>query len=133
MHCDAGSVIIPNNGGILPANQTDFNQRPIFLRDDRLRMPTEKRFLYQYISQVGIIARAPHLHLGSVGSSEKSIRTTQIAFPKSVMWFTFIALSNYKGWGGTLWNSSDNVFLNSIEAIMADFRYGQYRGRVTPC
>ncbi|MCM4173219.1 intradiol ring-cleavage dioxygenase [Arenibacter sp. TNZ] len=62
--------------------------------------------------------RAPHIHLEVLDSSEKSIRTTQIAFPKSVC-DTVYSSSNYKGEADTL-NSSDNVFSNSIEGNMAD-------------
>jgi len=51
-------------------------------------------------------------------ASEKSIRTTQIAFPKSVC-DTVYCTSNYNGEADTL-NSSDNVFSNSIDGNMAD-------------
>lgn len=62
--------------------------------------------------------RAPHIHVEVLTSSAKSIRVTQIAFPKNIC-DTVYATSGYNGQANTL-NANDNVFSNSLEGNMLD-------------
>ena len=62
--------------------------------------------------------RAPHIHVEVLSANEKSIRVTQIAFPKSVCDIVY-ATSGYKGTADTL-NARDNVFSGSLDGNMAD-------------
>jgi protocatechuate 3,4-dioxygenase beta subunit len=62
--------------------------------------------------------RAPHIHIEVLDSNGKSIRVTQIAFPKEVCDVVY-ATSGYNGTADTS-NTSDNVFSNSLNGNMAD-------------
>lgn len=62
--------------------------------------------------------RAPHIHVEVLTSNAKSIRVTQIAFPKAIC-DTVYATSGYNGNANTL-NANDNVFSNSLEGNMLD-------------
>lgn len=62
--------------------------------------------------------RAPHIHLEILDSNEKSIRVTQIAFPKDVCDMVY-TLNDYKGEADTQ-NEQDNVFSDSLDANMSD-------------
>lgn len=62
--------------------------------------------------------RAPHIHLEILDANEKSIKISQIAFPKAVCDDVY-ATASYQGEADTL-NSKDNVFNNSLTGNMAD-------------
>ena len=62
--------------------------------------------------------RAPHIHVEILDNNNKSLLSTQIAFPEDIS-DTVYTNSNYKGKADTS-NSSDNVFSNSISLHMAD-------------
>jgi protocatechuate 3,4-dioxygenase beta subunit len=62
--------------------------------------------------------RAPHIHVEVLSASGKSIRVTQIGFPKSVCDIVY-ATAGYKGAADTL-NARDNVFSDNPDGNMAD-------------
>jgi protocatechuate 3,4-dioxygenase beta subunit len=62
--------------------------------------------------------RAPHIHVEVLEAGGKSIRVTQIAFPKNVCDAVY-ATAAYNGAADTS-NSSDGVFANSLGGNMAD-------------
>ena len=62
--------------------------------------------------------RAPHIHVEVLDSSEKSIRITQIGFPKNVCDLVY-ATTAYNGPADTS-NTSDGVFANSLQGNMAE-------------
>tara|TARA_R110002049_G_scaffold47056_3_gene136193 strand:- start:2710 stop:3405 length:696 start_codon:yes stop_codon:yes gene_type:complete len=113
-HCDAEGYYSEYGG--IALQPTDFTNAH-FLRG---RQTTDANGNVSFISIFPgwYKGRAPHIHLEVLDASEKSIRTTQIAFPKSVC-DTVYGTSNYNGEADTL-NSSDNVFSNSIDGNMAD-------------
>ncbi|MCK0145756.1 intradiol ring-cleavage dioxygenase [Arenibacter sp. F26102] len=113
-HCDAEGFYSEYGG--IALQPTDFTNAH-FLRG---RQTTDANGHASFISIFPgwYKGRAPHIHLEVLDPNEKSIRTTQIAFPKSVC-DTVYASTNYKGEADTL-NSRDNVFSNSIDGNMAD-------------
>ncbi|MDL5514250.1 intradiol ring-cleavage dioxygenase [Arenibacter sp. M-2] len=113
-HCDAEGYYSEYGG--IALQPTDFTSDH-FLRG---RQTTDANGNVSFISIFPgwYKGRAPHIHLEVLDSSEKSIRITQVAFPKSVC-DTVYATTPYHGKADTL-NESDNVFSNSIDGNMAD-------------
>lgn len=62
--------------------------------------------------------RAPHIHLEILDANEKSLRVSQIAFPKDTCDVVY-ATSEYNGEQDTI-NSKDNVFSDSEKGNMLD-------------
>jgi protocatechuate 3,4-dioxygenase beta subunit len=62
--------------------------------------------------------RAPHIHLEVLDASEKSIRVSQIAFPKDIC-DTVYASNGYKGTADTQ-NNQDGIFVDSLSGNMVD-------------
>ena len=113
-HCDAEGNYSEYGGiGMQAINYTNKD----FLRG---RQSTNRNGQVSFISIFPgwYPGRAPHLHVEVLSASGKSIRVTQIAFPKSVCDIVY-ATAGYKGTADTL-NARDNVFSDSLDGNMAD-------------
>lgn len=77
------------------------------------------------------MGRAPHIHLEILDANNRVIRTTQIAFEKSVC-DTVYASSGYNGSADTL-NANDNVFSDSLDGNMYDSLSGNNSNGYTLC
>lgn len=113
-HCDAQGYYSEYGNTVL--QQSDFTNVH-FLRG-RQTTDSDGKVSFISIFPGWYKGRAPHIHLEVLDSSDKSIKITQIAFPKSVC-DTVYATTPYHGKADTL-NEGDNVFSNSIDGNMAD-------------
>ncbi len=73
--------------------------------------------------------RAPHIHIELLGSTDKSLLATQIAFPEAVCNRVFVT-ENYRG-TDYIRNTSDMVFRDSLEHNMPDTVTGNIRDGYT--
>ncbi|TRZ43179.1 intradiol ring-cleavage dioxygenase [Robertkochia solimangrovi] len=113
-HCDADGNYSQYGGTQM--QRTDYSDKD-FLRG---RQTTDSNGQVSFISIFPgwYQGRAPHIHLEILDSSEKSIRVTQIAFPKEVC-DTVYASDGYNGEADTQ-NETDNVFSDSLNGNMLD-------------
>ena len=115
-HCDKDGYYSEYNGSGYISTKIDYTDRH-FLRG---RQTTDSNGQVSFISIYPgwYSGRAPHIHVEILDSSEKTIRVTQIAFPKSICDIVY-ASSGYNGSADTL-NSNDNVFSDSEDGNLAD-------------
>lgn len=117
-HCDAEGNYSEYGGTKM--QQVDYSNKH-FLRGRQL---TDANGQVSFISVFPgwYKGRAPHIHLEILDSNEKSLRVTQIAFPKDVCDAVY-ATDGYQGTADTL-NAKDNVFSDSIDGNMANALVG---------
>jgi protocatechuate 3,4-dioxygenase beta subunit len=113
-HCDAEGNYSEYGG--IPMQATNYKNKD-FLRG-RQSANSNGQVSFISIFPGWYRGRAPHIHVEVLDANEKSIRATQIAFPKSVCDIVY-ATSGYKGTADTL-NARDNVFSDSLNGNMAD-------------
>lgn len=113
-HCDKDGYY--SEYGNIQGQQQDFTNAH-FLRGRQL---TDANGQVSFISIYPgwYPGRAPHLHIEVLDQNEDSIRVTQIAFPEDISKIVY-ATAGYNGTFDTS-NIRDGVFLDSLEANMAD-------------
>lgn len=126
-HCDADGNYSEYGG--TPMQQTNYTGYH-FLRG---RQTTDSNGRVSFISVFPgwYIGRAPHIHLQVLNASETVIRTTQIAFEKSVCDVVY-ATTGYHGEADQL-NENDNVFSDSLDGNMYDYITGDVNSGYTLC
>lgn len=124
-HCDAKGAYSQYGGTRMqPTDYTNNN----FLRG-RQKTNAEGKASFISIFPGWYRGRAPHIHLEILDSSKKSLRVSQIAFPKDVC-DTVYATSDYNGEADTQ-NDRDNVFSDSLTGNMLDSLKGNTKDGYT--
>lgn len=126
-HCDSDGNYSQYGGTRM--QQTNYTNKD-FLRG-RQTTDTYGKVSFISIFPGWYIGRAPHIHLQVLDANNQVIRTTQIAFEKSVC-DTVYASSDYNGSADTI-NANDNVFGDSLEGNMYDSLSGNNAEGYTLC